>query len=77
MGMPLALRILDDIEVVKLVRDRKGKDGKVRERSLGLQGQRGHAAFYVFYLPEGSFTNNFIIAIEQAIDGMKPKVGHA
>jgi len=31
----------------------------------------------IFSFPEGSFTNNLTIAIEQAIDGMNSQVGHA
>jgi hypothetical protein len=29
-----------------------------------------------FSFPKGTFTNDLTVAIEQAIDGMKPQVGH-
>ena len=35
------------------------------------------AVYPIFSLPEGSFTNDLTIAIEQAIDGMKSQVRHA
>jgi hypothetical protein len=65
------------IEVIDLIGDGKGNHSEIRERPLRFQRQKRALLSAILFFPEGSFTNDIAIAVQQAIDGMDPQAGHA
>jgi hypothetical protein len=65
------------IEVINLIGDGKGNDSEIRERPLRFQRQKRALLSAILFFPEGSFTNDIAVAVQQAIDGMDPQAGHA